>query len=137
MLLNLSLISGLSPIFLALSSNIYLATTAAIIIGLSQSGFMTLTHTMIQSVTDDGVRGRVGAVYSVHIGGIMALMNLVNGRMSDISIPDINIFGQIISLLAADYMLILGGILFIVLVFASWFIKTFRNIYQYGMPITN
>ena len=92
---------------------------------------------MIQSVTDDGVRGRVGAVYSVHIGGIMALMNLVNGRMSDISIPDINIFGQIISLLAADYMLILGGILFIVLVFASWFIKTFRNIYQYGMPITN
>lgn len=137
MLLNLALISGLSPIFLALSSNIYLATIAAIIIGLSQSGFMTLTHTMIQSVTDDGVRGRVGAVYSVHIGGIMALMNLINGKMSDISVPDINLFGQVISLLSADYMLIAGGLLFILIVFFSWFIKTFRNIYQHGMPLTN
>tara|TARA_Y100001970_G_scaffold166790_1_gene204187 strand:- start:12956 stop:14269 length:1314 start_codon:yes stop_codon:yes gene_type:complete len=137
MLLNLSLISGLSPIFLALSSNIYIATIAAIIIGLSQSGFMTLTHTMIQSVTDDGVRGRVGAVYSVHIGGIMALMNLINGRMSDISVPNFDILGQTIRLLAADYMLIIGGMLFILLVMASWFIKTFRNIYQYGLPVTN
>ena len=137
MLLNLSLMSGLSPIFLALSSNIYIATIAAIIIGLSQSGFMTLTHTMIQSVTDDGVRGRVGAVYSVHIGGIMALMNLINGRMSDISVPNFDILGQTIRLLAADYMLIIGGMLFILLVMASWFIKTFRNIYQYGLPVTN
>ena len=137
MLLNLALISGLSPIFLALSSNIYLATLAAIIIGLSQSGFMTLTHTMIQSVTDDGVRGRVGAVYSVHIGGIMALMNLINGKMSDIAVPDINLFGKVISLLSADYMLIAGGLLFILLVFFSWFLKTFRNIYQHGMPLTN
>ena len=136
-LLNLAIISGLSPIFLALSSNIYLATIAAIIIGLSQSGFMTLTHTMMQSVTDDGVRGRVGAVYSVHIGGIMALMNLINGKMSDVAIPEINLFGQVISLLSADYMLIAGGLLFILVVFFSWFVKTFRNIYQYGMPLTN
>ena len=92
---------------------------------------------MIQSVTDDGVRGRVGAVYSVHIGGIMALMNLINGRMSDISVPNFDILGQTIRLLAADYMLIIGGMLFILLVMASWFIKTFRNIYQYGLPVTN
>jgi len=137
MLLNLALISGLSPIFLALASNIYLATIAALIIGLSQSGFMTLTHTMIQSVTEDGVRGRVGAVYSVHIGGIMAVMNLINGKMSDFSVPSIDIFGQTISLLSADYMLIAGGMVFILIVFISWFLKTFRNIYQYGMPLTD
>jgi MFS family permease len=137
MLLNLALISGLSPIFLALASNIYLATIAALIIGLSQSGFMTLTHTMIQSVTEDGVRGRVGAVYSVHIGGIMAIMNLINGKMSDFSVPSIDIFGQTISLLSADYMLIAGGMVFILIVLISWFLKTFRNIYQYGMPLTD
>jgi len=137
MLLNLALISGLSPIFLALASNIYLATIAALVIGLSQSGFMTLTHTMIQSVTEDGVRGRVGAVYSVHIGGIMAIMNLINGKMSDFSVPSIDIFGQTISLLSADYMLIAGGMVFILIVLISWFLKTFRNIYQYGMPLTD
>ena len=33
---------------------------------------MTLTHTIIQSVVPDGVRGRVAGIYSMHVGALMA-----------------------------------------------------------------
>ena len=102
--------------------------------GASQAGYMTLTHTMIQLVTDDSVRGRVGAVYSVHIGGIMASMNLANGAISDLAFLKIDLFNGLRVLLPADTMLTIGGILFIATVFISWFIISLRKIYQTGIP---
>tara|TARA_B100001146_G_scaffold103773_1_gene91821 strand:+ start:299 stop:1465 length:1167 start_codon:yes stop_codon:yes gene_type:complete len=132
--LNLGVISGVAPILLAFSPNIYFAIGSAALMGASQAGYMTLTHTMIQLVTDDSVRGRVGAVYSVHIGGIMATMNLANGAISDLSFLKIDLFNGLRVLLPADTMLTIGGILFIVSVFISWFIISLRKIYQTGIP---
>ena len=132
--LNLGVVSGLAPILLAFSPNIYFAIGSAALMGASQAGYMTLTHTMIQIVTDDSVRGRVGAVYSVHIGGIMASMNLANGAMSDLNFLKIDILNGLRVLLPADTMLTIGGILFIVSVFISWFVISMRKIYQSGIP---
>ena len=115
LLLNLGVLSGLAPIALGMSNSMPTALLAAVGMGATQAGFMTITHTMIQSITPDGVRGRVAGVYSMHIGGMMASVNLVNGGLADV--------------VNAPYLLIGGGVLFIVVMFASWQRRTLRQIY--------
>ncbi len=137
--LNLGVLSGLAPAVLAMSVNMPTALVAAGIMGATQAGFMTLTHTMIQSVTDDGVRGRVGAVYSVHIGGMMASANLINGWFADIisaALASMNMFsgtafGDMLSSSGgASLLLLAGGVGFIVVMLASWQGATIRRIYR-------
>ncbi|MSQ06468.1 MAG: MFS transporter [Dehalococcoidia bacterium] len=79
-----ALISGLSPGALALSSTKELSVLAAVAMGVTQAGFMTIAHTIIQTIVPDGIRGRVSGVYSFHVGGSMALANLFNGALSDV-----------------------------------------------------
>ena len=117
--LNLGVLSGLTPIILGMSNGMPMALLSAVGMGAAQAGFMTLTHTMIQSLTPDGVRGRVGGVYSVHIGGMMATANLVNGGLADV--------------FNAPYLLIGGGLVFIVVVALSWQRLTLRRIYTRGL----
>ena len=76
--------SGLGPLVLALSANPMLSLGATIVIGMSQGGFMTITHTIIQSIIDDSVRGRVSGVYSFHVGGSMAFANFINAGLIDV-----------------------------------------------------
>lgn len=121
--LNLGVISGLTPAVLALSTGMPMAVTASVAMGASQAGFMTLTHTMIQAITPDGVRGRVGAVYSVHIGGMMALANLLNGGLADSVNPAM--------------LLLAAGLIFVIIVFVSWRRPTLRRIYTQGLPETS
>ena len=137
--LNLGVLSGLAPAILAVSVNMPTALIAAAIMGATQAGFMTLTHTMIQSVTEDGVRGRVGAVYSVHIGGMMASANLINGWFADIisaMLASANLFadtalGDMLSSSGgASLLLMAGGVGFIVVMLASWQGATIRRIYR-------
>ena len=135
MFLNLGLLSGVAPIILALSINMPMAICAAMLMGAAQAGYMTLTHTMIQLVTDDRVRGRVGAVYSVHIGGIMASMNLANGALAEMPFLELSFWDGVRNVMPADTMLTAGGLLFVFSVFVSWAFITLRNIYQTGIPI--
>ena len=142
--LNLGVLSGLAPAVLALSVNMPTALAAAALMGAAQSGFMTLTHTMIQSVTDDSVRGRVGAVYSVHIGGMMASANLVNGWLADFHLSDYvlapivplsdlvnNWLGDQLGMtVGPSPLLIAGGVAFIVVMLVSWQANTIRQIYR-------
>ena len=102
-----------------MSGNMPAALLAAAGMGATQAGFMTLTHTMIQSIVLDEVRGRVGAVYSVHIGGMMATANLFNGALSD--------------LINAQLLLAVGGVAFIAVMFFSWRLVTLRRIYAMGL----
>ena len=124
MFLNLGVVSGLAPAVLALSVNMPMALAAAAFMGAAQAGFMTLTHTMIQSVTDDSVRGRVGSVYSIHIGGMMATANLANGVLADV--PWFRDF----PLIGATLVLLAGGVLFMFVMMASWRALTVRRIYR-------
>ena len=121
--LNLGVLSGLTPAVLALSTGMPMAVGAAVAMGASQAGFMTLTHTMIQSITPDGVRGRVGGVYSVHIGGMMASANLINGGLADS--------------LDAAMLLLVAGVGFVIVMFASWQGVTLRGIYRRGLQASS
>ena len=134
--LNLGVLSGLAPVVLALSINMPMAIVAAMLMGASQAGYMTLTHTMIQTVTEDSIRGRVGAVYSVHIGGIMASMNWVNGWIADLPVLRLYAIGGLWDMIPAGTMLTIGGIIFIVTVLISWWFMTLRSIYKTGLPTT-
>ena len=116
--LHLGVLSGVAPAILAMSGNMPFALAAAAGMGATQAGFMTLTHTMIQAITPDGLRGRVGAVYSVHIGGMMASANLINGGLADI--------------VNAPLLLLVGGVLFIGVMFISWRGVSLRQIYTRG-----
>jgi hypothetical protein len=120
--LHLGVLSGVTPALLAISPNMPIAVLAAATMGATQAGFMTLTHTMIQSITVDGIRGRVGGVYSVHIGGTMATANLINGGLADI--------------FNAPMLLLLGGASFIVVMFLSWQMVTLRSIYMSGLNLS-
>ena len=111
--------SGLSSLALGLSPNLATALPSAILLGVSSAAFMTLTHTMIQTIVPDGVRGRVGAIYSVHIGGMMASFNLLNGVLADH--------------VGAPLILMVTGFAFALIVVASWQFVTMRVIYRGGV----
>ena len=81
--LLLGFTSSLTPIGMGLSSQTGISVIAAVLMGLGTSGFMTVTHTVIQTVTPDEIRGRVSSAYSMHIGGSMAFANLLYGRLAD------------------------------------------------------
>jgi len=107
--------SGLGPIALALSTNRELSIAAMVFMGVNQAGFMTITHAIIQSIVPDEIRGRISGVYSMHVGGTMALANLTNGGLTD--------------LLNAPLVLAAGGIIFVVLITSSVGLPQLRRIY--------
>ena len=81
---------------------------------------MTQVAAITQSLTDDKYRGRVASIYTFHIGGFMALVNLTNGLVAE-SIDVSNI-------------LMVGGSLFVVIMVASVATMVFRRIYTVGVP---
>jgi MFS family permease len=98
-------LSGLTPMMLALSPNVPIAVFAAVGMGASQSTFMALTNTNIQAIVPDRLRGRVSSLYMVHTGGFMAFSNLGYGFLADgFSAPPI---------------LFVTGVLFVVIMSAS------------------
>lgn len=113
------ILSGVAPSILAVSTNMPLALISAAGLGASTAGFMTLTHTMIQSMIPDGVRGRVAGVYSIHIGGTMASVNLLNGGLADY--------------VNAPLILAIGGIGFIFIMVFSLKYVSLRQIYTRGL----
>lgn len=109
--------SGIGPIILALSTDVWISLLATVIMGMNQGGFMTITHTIIQRIVDDSVRGRVSGVYSFHVGGSMALANGINAGLVDVSF------------LNAPLILAVGGAVFIVAMFGSLTNRSLRGIY--------
>ena len=115
--LAFGLSSGIGPIILAVSSDPWLSLAATVAMGVNQGGFMTISHTIIQSIVDDSVRGRVSGVYSFHVGGSMALANGANAGLVDVSF------------LNAPLVLSVGGVLFIVAIALSLGNRPLRRIY--------
>ena len=116
--------SGLGPMVLALSANPLLSLLATIAIGMSQGGFMTITHTIIQSIVDDSVRGRVSGVYSFHVGGSMAFANFVNAGF-----VDVGTYIAAFSFINATISLSAGGALFLLSLAFSLGSRSLREIY--------
>lgn len=118
--------SGLAPIGMALSSDAILSIAAAVVMGITQAGFMTISHTIIQSLTDDEVRGRVSGVYSVHVGGSMAVTNLINA-----------VFADMFTASAVMAVMAVGGVLFIGAICLSVGSGALRRIYFPRMAIAS
>ena len=110
-----SVLSALAPIMLALSTLREVSILATVLIGATQAGFMTVSHTVIQSLTDDSVRGRVAGVYSVHVGGSMAVTNMIGAAIADV-------------FTASDVMAV-GGLIFFGAVILSLGSSSLRRIY--------
>ena len=55
--------------------------------GMGQAGYMIISHTIIQMMSPDYVRGRIAGVYAMYIGGSMALFNFLNGLSADFIDP--------------------------------------------------
>ena len=110
--------SGLGPMLLAWSDSSALSIFATAVMGANQAGFMTISHTIIQSLTEDHVRGRVAGVYSVHVGGSMAVTNMANAAFADI--------------FSASAVLVFGGLIFVVVVFVSLGSGSLRKLYFPG-----
>ncbi len=108
-------LSGIGVLLLAWSGTPELSILAAVIMGINQAGFMTISHTIIQTLTDDEVRGRVAGVYSVHVGGSMAVTNWINAELADV--------------FNAPAVMIVGGLIFIGAVTVSLSSGSLRRIY--------
>ena len=121
LLLWLGVLSGVFPIALGLSPNLSVAMLSVAGMGASQSGFMTLSSGMLQSITPDAIRGRVMSVYSWHIQGFMASFNLVNGALAN--------FGG----LSAPLILGAGGLGFIMVMASSFARIPLRRLYARGV----
>jgi MFS family permease len=120
----LGVLSGLTPIGLALSPNLPLAVLSTAGMGLAQGGFMTLTHAMIQTMAPDAIRGRMMGVYSWHIQFFMASFNLVNGTLAGYTA------------LTAPLVLGAGGVGFLIAVTLSMGRVPLRQLYSRGVPAT-
>jgi MFS family permease len=107
--------SAAGPILLAWSDSTTLSIGATVLMGANQAGFMTISHTFIQSLTEDHVRGRVAGVYSVHVGGSMAVTNMANAAFAD--------------QYSASAVLIVGGVIFMVAVSLSLGVGPLRKLY--------
>jgi MFS family permease len=121
MFLIFALLSGMAPILLALSTVREFSILATVFIGATQAGFMTISHTIIQTLTDDEVRGRVAGVYSVHVGGSMAVTNMLNAAIADI--------------FTAPAVMVVGGLLFLAVVLISFGSGALRRIYFPGPAV--
>ena len=75
--------SGLTPLLLAFSFNVPIATAAAVTMGATQATFMALSNTYVQTLAPDGLRGRISSLYILHAGGVMAFGNLGFGFIAD------------------------------------------------------
>ncbi len=102
--LLLGFTSSLTPIGMGLSAQTGISVIAAVLMGLGTSGFMTITHTVIQSVVPDEIRGRVSSAYSMHIGGSMAFANLLYGGLADVWPA-----GNIMAVAGAAFTLVVVG----------------------------
>lgn len=107
--------SGLGPVLMALSTSREISILAAAAMGANQAGFMTISHAIIQSLVDDNVRGRVSGVYSVHVGGSMAVTNFLNAAIADV--------------FNASAVMAVGGVLFVIVISFSVGSGALRRIY--------
>ena len=117
-----AILSGATPMALALSPNLVMATLAAAGMGFSQGGFMTLSHSTLQTIAPDAIRGRLLGVYSWHIQGLMASFNMVNGTLVEFTA------------LSASVVLAAGGIGFVFVVGLSLGRVPLRQLYRSGVP---
>ena len=121
LLLIAGVLSALAPLALAVAPNMAIGMLAASVMGATQTAYMVITLTMMQSMVPDAVRGRISSIYIIHAGGIMSFANLGNGGLAELADP--------------FWLLSIGGLAFLVVTLASGVGPTMRRIYWTGNPV--
>ena len=115
-----AVVSSLGNVVLGIAPSLPIAMLGLVVIGISHTGFMTMATIMIQSVTPDGLRGRITSIYLIHAGGMMSFSYFANGALADVFEP--------------TWILTVGGAAFLGVVVASLFNPTPRRLYSVGVP---
>jgi MFS family permease len=114
--------SGLTPLILAYTGTVHTAMLACAVVGASTAAYMTLSHSVIQSLAPDGIRGRVMSANLWHVQGAMAGFNAINGLLMDVS------------WMTAPLLLGGTGILFVLIMIGSLWLTYPRQVYARGIP---
>jgi MFS family permease len=114
-LIAMGLLSGLGQVMLSLTGTIWLALLAAAIMGGAQAAFMTMAQAVTQTIASDEFRGRVASINSFSLGGMMAVVNLLNGSLADY--------------VGTAHLLFWEGAIFVIIVLLSLFVVSGRRIY--------
>lgn len=120
--LVVGLLSGLTPMLLGFAINVPTAMLAAAAMGAATAGFMTLSNGMVQTITPDGVRGRVISANTWHVQGAMGGFNAINGVTMDLP------------WVTAPLLLSGTGLAFIWIMLISLLAVPLRGIYVRGIP---
>jgi MFS family permease len=114
-------LSGLTPLMFGSTTTLSMAMLTAATMGASTAAFMTLSHSVIQGLAPDGIRGRVMSANTWHVQGAMSGFNAVNGLLMDVP------------WMTASLLLGGSGMLFVVIVVGSLFTVHLRTIYRHGV----
>jgi hypothetical protein len=109
-------------IFLGYTTTISTAMLAAAAVGASTAAFMTLSHSVIQGLAPDGMRGRIMSANTWHVQGAMSGFNAINGLLMDLS------------WMTAPILLTGSGLLFVAIMLGSFLTVQLRTIYIRGIP---
>ena len=113
-------LSGGAMLILASATSLPGAMLGAGAMGAAQAVFMAIAGAMVQSISPDGMRGRITGFSHIIIGGTMAVVNLANGFAADA--------------IGVSALLWITGLGFALVVVASLSIGTLRSIYR-GTPV--
>lgn len=76
--------SGLAMVIMGTASTPILVVVGAVLAGLTQASYMTMSAALIQRVVTDEYRGRVMSFYLMIAAGHMAILNLGFGRLAEV-----------------------------------------------------
>ena len=76
---------------------------------------MTMAQAVTQSIASDEFRGRVASINSFSLGGMMAVVNLLNGSLE--------------AYVGASHLMFWEGMVFVLIVLISLFAVTGRRVY--------
>ncbi len=76
--------SGLAMVVLGLAATPTVVVIGAVLAGLTQASYMTMSAALIQEIVTDEFRGRVMSLYLMIAAGHMAILNLGYGRIAEV-----------------------------------------------------
>ena len=119
--LAMGLLSGLGQAGLSFATSMPMAFFSAVVMGGSQAAFMTASQSTIQALGVNEYRGRLASLNTFSLGGIMSVMNLVNGFAGEY--------------VAASIILLSNGLLFAAIMGLSFASAVARRAYRDGLPV--
>ena len=114
-----AILSSAGNFTLAISTSLNLAIFGSILIGITHTGFMTISTIFIQTIAPDRLRGRITSIYLIHAGGMMSFSYLIYGALGDIYRP--------------SNVLLVGVVTFTVVVISAIFMGSLRSLFLSGI----